>query len=142
MNVYHVPKFAASADKRSSSVRVIVNVLLAFLTVGQWLPFLVPPPEAALPACCRANGSHHCAVKAMVSPQQSPGARAVSTPCRFYPAQAYSTQGHAAAGITTSQAYFCQLVSHPAIHAQVDARFRVSFDRSRQKRGPPCLNLS
>ena len=142
MNFDHVPKFVASADKGSLSVRVIVSVLLAFLTAGQWLPFLVPSPEAALPACCRANGSHHCAMKAMVSPEQSPGARAVSTRCRFYPAQAYSTQRHAAAGVTTTQAYFCQLVSHPAIHAQVDAHFRISFDRSRQKRGPPCLNLS
>jgi hypothetical protein len=60
----------------------------------------------------------------------------------MYPASVNAPQGHAAVGIPASLAHFCEVVSHPAIHAQVDARYRVSFDRTRQKRGPPSQNLS
>jgi hypothetical protein len=31
------------------------------------------------------------------------------------------------------------VVSHPAGIAQTEARYRVNFNRSRQKRGPPSL---
>jgi len=45
------------------------------------------------------------------------------------------------AGVDRGQIYFSELASHPAIHAQAAAQLRVSFDRSRQKRGPPSWKL-
>jgi hypothetical protein len=36
-------------------------------------------------------------------------------------------------------AIFAELVSHPSIHRQTEAKYRVSFSRSRQKRGPPVV---
>ena len=33
---------------------------------------------------------------------------------------------------------FAEIVSHPAIKAQTQARARVALDLSRQKRGPPA----
>ncbi len=38
-----------------------------------------------------------------------------------------------------NEAVFAGLVSHPSVHAQIAAQYRISFDRSRQKRGPPVF---
>jgi hypothetical protein len=44
-----------------------------------------------------------------------------------------------AAPVTASA--FAELVHHPAVHEQTHAKYRISRDRSRQKRGPPSLIL-
>ena len=43
---------------------------------------------------------------------------------------------------TTACGVFAGLVRHPAVAPQAEANYRVSYDRSRQKRGPPTLILS
>lgn len=35
---------------------------------------------------------------------------------------------------------FAAVVSHPVVQQQTEARFRISFERSRQKRAPPSLS--
>ena len=40
---------------------------------------------------------------------------------------------------TTASAVFAGLARHPAVAPQTEASYRVSSDRSRQKRGPPAL---
>ncbi len=40
-----------------------------------------------------------------------------------------------------SAAFYGSLISHPTQHAQIEARGRISFSRTRQKRGPPSLLL-
>lgn len=40
------------------------------------------------------------------------------------------------------QAVFAGLTRHPAISPQTQAAYRISYDRSRQKRGPPASILS
>ncbi|MGH9652404.1 MAG: hypothetical protein ACRD6B_02945 [Bryobacteraceae bacterium] len=37
------------------------------------------------------------------------------------------------------QAVFAGLTHHPAVSPQTQAAYRISYDRSRQKRGPPSL---
>lgn len=37
------------------------------------------------------------------------------------------------------QAVFAGLTQHPAVSPQTQAAYRISYDRSRQKRGPPAL---
>ncbi len=34
---------------------------------------------------------------------------------------------------------FAAVRSHPALVAQIEARYRIAFDRTRLKRGPPVL---
>jgi hypothetical protein len=43
------------------------------------------------------------------------------------------------AAATPAQVVFAAIVSHPAAHAQTEARYRISFSRAWQKRGPPAL---
>jgi hypothetical protein len=44
--------------------------------------------------------------------------------------------------LSSAQVFFGCILSHPTIHAQTEARYRISFSRSRQKRGPPSSVLS
>lgn len=98
--------------------------------------------QSDLPACCRRAGKHHCMLRTR---QVDPGATQVSAAqetCPFCPqARMMSVvQNH---GIAPSPAgvFYAALQSHPACHAQLEARQRISFDRSRQKRGPPTATV-
>ena len=114
-------------------------MMLAF-----WLPLLTPvwmpgAAEAGLPLCCRRSGKHHCAMLEM-GQRQGHGISVVAERCPYSPAVAPVL--HLASYAPPSDAaVFAELVSHPAVHAQTDARYRVAFDRARQKRGPPAVDL-
>jgi len=125
----------------------LASILLAVVFM---LPFLLPllasgeSADARLPICCRANGKHHCML-GMLPGGGSDGAKptlsTVQGRCPFCPAvpaafhPPFST-------VLSESADLVSFTSHPACVAQAEARYRISFDRSRQKRGPPCLNLS
>jgi hypothetical protein len=98
-----------------------------------------------LPACCRRNGQHHCAMPSMGVDAPDPGSSAGSSihsglsRCSYYQGAA-SAQGESkVAPPKASLAIFASLVSHPVVQTQNEARYRVSFSRSRHKRGPPAL---
>ncbi|HLH36648.1 MAG TPA: hypothetical protein VKX41_18395 [Alloacidobacterium sp.] len=102
-------------------------------------PIFAPNATAAnLPLCCRRMGSHHCGV-----PSDGTGAArsirisiiAEKCPCGSAAPAAFHLTILAP---PSSGAGFAEIVSHPAIHAQTLAQYRISFDRSRQKRGPPA----
>ena len=40
-----------------------------------------------------------------------------------------------------AEVFYAALQSHPACYAQDEAHLRISFDRSRQKRGPPVTAI-
>ena len=95
--------------------------------------------EASLPACCRRNGKHHCSMPAWDA-KQGRQFTVVSEKCPCPPATpAVSHLSNFA--LPADRAAFAGVISHPAIHAQTAAQYRISFDRSRQKRGPPSLTL-
>jgi hypothetical protein len=96
-----------------------------------------------LPACCRRAGKHQCMLRMMES---DPGSREASTSpekCPFFPHTWQPTllQNHAMAP-SPAGALYAGLQSHPACHAQSEAQRRISFDRSRQKRGPPAAVIA
>jgi hypothetical protein len=92
--------------------------------------------EASLPICCRRDGKHHCAMMGM-GPSQGSSMRTIGEKCPYsiappailvLPSFTPSTAASVFAGIT----------KHPAGSAQAEAQRRISFDRTRQKRGPPA----
>jgi len=95
--------------------------------------------QANLPACCRRAGKHHCAMPDSNSKQgRSVGIVSEKCPC-IPPA---TTALHLLVFAPPAKAaVFAGLIAHPAIHAQTVAQYRISFDRSRQKRGPPISIL-
>jgi len=96
--------------------------------------------EANLPACCRRGGKHHCALLSESLSKQGKSIGIIAEECPFTPA--VPAVAHFSAIVPPiGDAVFAGLISHPAIHPQTAAKYRISFDRSRQKRGPPSLIL-
>jgi hypothetical protein len=97
--------------------------------------------DAHLPACCRRTGAHHCSSNA-AEERESPSGTAVKATrhaCPYFPATTSVPGDSNNALPKSSEAIFASLLSHPAVQAQTEARYRVSFSRSHQKRGPPAL---
>lgn len=113
------------------------------------LPFLSPffaisaKGDSSLPACCRRGGKHHCMIT-RASREDAAGAglmlQAPLKKCPYYPVSP-SVFHQSQFGIAPSQIIFAELLSHPAVHAQLQSKQRISRSRSRQKRGPPSLFL-
>jgi hypothetical protein len=126
------------------------RVLAIILQLVISWPLLLPALSAGIvgsstPECCRRNGAHHCVMQTGVmqtraAQQQKLGARfsgvTAECPCAMHVAVANQTR---LGSPSTGQAIFAGLLRHPALCVQTEAGYRVSFHRSRQKRGPPTL---
>jgi len=93
--------------------------------------------EPKLPACCRANGKHHCLSAGARESSSGPAFHAGR--CAAFPVDFTTTPPASTATVKPAQAIFAAVVSHPATQPQTEALARLSFDRSSQKRGPPVL---
>jgi len=120
------------------SAAVILCAFFAWLLV---LPLVLPSSESMLPECCRRNGKHHCMMGTTESTNSSSALTAIQAKCPYSPVTGVSTQARAGT-ITTAAAIFAGLVQHPAVSPQVEASYRISYDRARQKRGPPSSLLA
>lgn len=111
--------------------------LLAALFYSLVAPTLFADPESVLPKCCRRGGEHHCTMKTDDATSTAGSAFRLVQNCPAFPAAQAVTADSAAVVLKTSSAIFAALVSHPAVQCQTEALGRISFSRSRQKRGPP-----
>jgi hypothetical protein len=116
-------------------------VLLAIFSFSLISPAVFAAPDAKLPSCCARGGKHHCSTPdSSHSESSGPAARGIQQRCPYYPSGA-ATPVHSFAAIHAgAMTFYAALVSHPAAHAQTAARYRISFSRSSQKRGPPSLS--
>ena len=120
--------------------RVLAIVLQLVIS---W-PMLLPALSArtigsTVPECCRRNGAHRCVMQpSKITQHPKSDARfssiAAKCPCAMHSAVASQTR---LGGPSTQKAIFAGLLRHPALCPQTEAGYRVSFHRSRQKRGPP-----
>ncbi len=132
-----------SSRAHSLRVRAISGVLLAFFLLPFFLPFFSFGSESALPACCRRNGKHHCAMSARLresvqGASSGPVVRNVTSPCpyrsRLLMAFVFRVLFAPGARVFSGQA-----VSYPAPNAETTVVPRLSEMRSNLKRGPPSL---
>ncbi len=120
------------------------RILAISLLLLLGLPLVAPlfadgAAEASVPACCRRDGKHHCMMMQMES-QSGDGVRlaAVRERCPYCPTVPVTP--HLDFAMDAGETTICSaVVSHPCGVAQTEARLRISFDRSRQKRGPPLF---
>lgn len=128
-------------------LRAVAILLINIISFG-WLTPAMPlsGASASVPVCCREHGKHQCAMKmAHAMKEQSNPDRSIGV---IYEKCPYSSKLWTTASnsqmftLQRAQLFFGAVVSHPAIHAQTEARYRISFSRSRQKRGPPSILFS
>lgn len=126
-------------------ISILMLAVLGGFYVAPLLQAALSDPESDLPACCRRSGAHHCAIMGGYLRRHSSGEAAFGSPvhCPFYPQQRVMFWSPLPSGVLPFAAlYFAELQNHPACHAQTEARLRISFDRSRLKRGPPNTVLA
>ena len=126
-----------------SALRKLLAITLLAL-LGQ--PFVQPllawnaTGKASLPACCRRNGKHHCIMSMAERLQlisRDPQFRAPREKCPYRQrSTALPIRGRTFIS-PVGQGIFADLTSQRAAVAQTESKFRISRDRSRQKRGPP-----
>ena len=125
--------------------RILAITLLIAFGSPFVLPLLAATPAAqsALPACCRRNGAHHCAITMAMAAEGLSGAHFYAPPdrCPMFP-KAVAPVRSQQLTFNIPALLFAEVVSHPAIRRQTEARARVALDLSRQKRGPPTASLS
>ena len=124
--------------------RFLASVMLALIGSFQVAPLLAlrsSDPETNLPACCRRNGSHHCAMADQAERSSGSKANAIQERCPSYPGAATVPAFSLHAVPSPSRAHYAEIVGHSANLPQKHALYRLSLDRSRQKRGPPHSTL-
>lgn len=120
------------------------RALAVLLLLGFSFPLIAPvftsgPSEAALPACCRRDGKHHCAMAGMMMAQVPSNYRTVAEKCPFSPFAGVALMLPHALG-RSAEALLSRTAKVPsAVVRDAEAGYRVSFHRARQKRGPPQL---
>ncbi len=122
--------------------RISAILLLAVFSFSLSVPAILADSNSTLPACCRRDGKHHCAMMDMQDQQSSSsgaGFHAAQQKCPYFP-KAGAEQAHSKIlPPRVSAAIFASILSHPAAQAQTEAQYRTSFSRARQKRGPPLF---
>jgi hypothetical protein len=113
-------------------------VLFSFSLIG---PGVFAASESPLPECCRRLGQHHCVLMGASAQDESsgPALKNAGDKCPFFPVGWSVPANPYPLFLGATRIILTSLVSHPAGQTQIEARYRISFSRSTQKRGPPSL---
>ena len=121
--------------------RVVAIAVLLIFSGNMVLPALLADSESTLPACCRRDGKHRCAMmEAFDKQQESAGLswKSVSRKCPQFPKSTVGFLTHPAT--PQRQIFFAgSTANHPVQKTQTEVLYRISHNRARQKRGPPSL---
>lgn len=125
--------------------RLCALVLVSWVSISLTLPGFLSRTADPLPECCRRTGRHKCAMQIGALQTTDPAGvpeRAIKSHCPF----AKVTRAEAVLPSlwlpAPAQVSFAELLSHPAVRPQTESRFRISFLRAWQKRGPPSSLLA
>jgi hypothetical protein len=119
--------------------RISALVLLSVMAFWLSTPLLASSTQDDLPACCRANGKHKCMMMRSGAGAEA-GAPSIAEKCPFLPYIAIrAIHGPVAAAAHTGLSPFAFLTDQPVAQPQEEVLLRISFARTRQKRGPPAF---
>jgi hypothetical protein len=129
--------FALHSNAMRRGLAIVLALLFSSLLI---LPAFASS-NSTMPVCCRKEGKHRCMMHRAepIGSGASVATIAAKCPCAAQATVAWQPQFSPS---TIRQAIFAGLVSHPAVAPQTEASYRVSYDRSRQKRGPPSTVLA
>jgi hypothetical protein len=124
--------------------RALSTWLLLFFLLGPLTAVFSASDDARLPACCRRNGAHHCAMaaamRAQVANDTSPGFSAPAT-CPLYPG-VMSTLITPADALLASPLSLRMLLMHTHMLAALRDKAIENPIRAHAGRGPPSHLLS
>jgi hypothetical protein len=119
--------------------RVASALLLLVFSLPLIAPaFLSTPDDSQLPACCRRDGKHHCAMSMAMGNIPS-RYRTVSEKCPFSPFAHPQLMVPHAFALHNATAVDRLPGSPESIIREAETGYRISADRNRHKRGPPTL---
>jgi hypothetical protein len=118
--------------------RILAIGLLLLFASAYVLPMVMTDAEQNLPACCRANGKHHCSMMDKIPSSSGDGFHVIRAKCPCWPAGTVSSSRQDVF-VCSAALIYGELISHPALFAQAEVRYVVSQARSHQERGPPFL---
>jgi hypothetical protein len=119
------------------SIAIVLALLFGWSLV---LPAFASSDVSMVAPCCRKAGKHHCTMH-LQTRTSSPAVNTIAEKCPYCVYTAISPQAKLCTP-TASQAIFAGLLQHPAVSPQTEVNYRISYDRSRQKRGPPTSIVS
>jgi hypothetical protein len=117
--------------------RALASLLVVLFSFSLILPILRADAASSLPSCCRRAGKHRCSMGSESTSQE--GLSPIQSKCSNYPAAMAIPGDWNVAFLKNSTSIGAFLLSYPCVAARMEAQYRVSFSRSRQKRGPPAL---
>ena len=132
-----------SPRAHSFGLRAMSGVLLAFFLLPLFIPFSSFGSETTLPACCRRDGKHHCAMSARLresvqSASSEPIARA-ATPVCPYRSRLLMPFVSRVLFVPSAPVFSVPGVSYPALGLETILLARLSGFRSHRTRGRPSL---
>jgi hypothetical protein len=118
-------------------IAILMTAIFSFILI---VPLFASDEDSSVPLCCRRDGRHHCSMNAGETGAKS--APVIAERCPYSPTAKFVVNAtpkfHAAGSVQTEVFVF----SHSKGKPQTEARGRVSFSRTLQKRGPPTIGLS
>jgi hypothetical protein len=94
--------------------------------------------ESRLPACCRRNGKHHCAMGSAVQPAGGETSLSANDPCPFAP-QAIATTAPTVAAVLFATADPALLASELCVLLLAVTFAALASRRTEPMRGPPAV---
>ena len=121
--------------------RLLAMLLLASFSFTLGGPALFATSNSTLPACCRRAGKHHCVMQAVGSNRQASSRelRVTGNRCSSFPRPASLATHLGSAFSNSPRVLHGMVLNQPDQRSQTETLRRISFSRSRQKRGPPAL---
>jgi hypothetical protein len=121
--------------RRFSAISLLILLALSLLT-----PLFGADVEASVPACCRRNGAHHCAMGSESSSSQGPSFRG-NRKCPLY--SGFNLLGASAPVALHRSAirFSVRLKTTSILRRQAEVTRVVASAREHSKRGPPSVRL-
>jgi hypothetical protein len=117
-------------------VATALAILFSWLLI---LPAFAAPAVLNAAPCCRKGGSHQCAMHS--SEGSTAGVRTIQAKCPFANGSLSVCSHFSSCAPANGDSVYAGLIQRAAVSIQTQASFRFSYDRSRQKRGPPLSIL-
>lgn len=117
--------------------RAPASLLLAVIGLPLITPLLLADARSQLPACCRRDGKHHCAMAAMIAhTAEGPGFAVSAARCPLFP-KAIPVAQRIHLYLVSSRRSFEAVVPESALAVQDQIQVCCTTERTRRERSPP-----